>query len=133
MNVRAGGGISLTSYRDPSPARSLTSFDKAGQVLRDFCESGGDIEKYIISTVAAIEPVLTPRSEGDRAAEAYFSKITPEDLQRERDEILGTDAAQLEAFSKVLDSVCEAAGVCVVGGRNVIDACGSALDKVEAV
>ena len=133
MNVRAGGGVSLTSYRDPSPARSLTSFDKAGQVLRDFCESKGDIEKYIISTIAAIEPVLTPRSEGDRAAEAYFSKITPADLQRERSEILGTTFEQLEGFSRVLDEICSAAGVCVVGGKNVIDACGSALDKVEAV
>ena len=131
MTARANGDVSLTSYRDPSPSRSLVSFDKAGEVLRDFSENGGDVEKYIISTVAAIEPVLTPRAEGERAAELYFAGIGSDYLQKERNEILGTTNAQLYAFGKILDDICKASGICIVGGKNVIDACD--LDTVEAI
>lgn len=131
MTVRANGDSSLTSYRDPSPARSLGSFDNAAQALRDFCQNGGDVEKYIISTISDTEPVLTPRGEGERAAELYFAGISGEDLQRERSEILNTTVEKLAEFSKKLDEICETSGICVVGGKNVIDAC--ELDTVESV
>lgn len=127
------GDVSLTTYRDPSPSRSLDSFDKAGQALRDFCENGGNVEQYIISTIAAIEPLMTPSSEGERAVGMYFSGLTDEALQRERDEILATTPEQLMAFSEILDEICARSGVCVVGGRNTLDACGDKLDAVEAL
>lgn len=133
LRANAGGDVNLTTYRDPSPSRSLHSFDKAGQALRDFCGNNGDIEKYIISTIAAVEPLLTPKTEGEVAVGMYFTGITNDDLQRERDEILGTTSEQLEAFSRVLDEVCAKSGICVVGGKNTLDACGNALDCVEAL
>ncbi len=133
LRANANGDISLTTYRDPSPSRSLDSFDKAGAALRDFCAADGDIEKYIISTVAAGEPLLTPRAEGERAVGMYFAGITNDDLQREREEILGTTAVQLEAFSHALDQVCADSGVCVVGGKMTLDVCGDKLESVEAL
>lgn len=133
LRAPANGEISLTTFRDPSPARSLGSFHQAGQALRDFCAGGNEIEKYIISTIAAVEPLLTPKTEGERAVEMYFEGISNDDLQQERDEILGTTAEKLTEFSHVLDEVCEKAGVCVIGGKNTLDACGEMLESVEAL
>ncbi len=133
MGAPAGGQISLTTYRDPSPARSLEIFDGAGQALRDFCESGSDLEKYIISTVAATEPVLSAQAEGERAAALYFAGRTHEDMQRERREILGTTGDRLMEFSRQLDEICAVSGVCVIGGKNTLDACGDKLDSVETL
>ena len=133
MRAPSNGEVTLTTYRDPSPSRSLGSFDKAGKALRDFCKGGNDIEKYIISTIAAVEPLLTPKTEGERAVEMYFSGISNDDLQRERDEILGTTAEKLEEFSRVLDEVCANSGICVIGGKNTLDACGDFLDVVESL
>lgn len=131
MSAPADGDISLTSYRDPSPARSLGSFKEAGKVLREFCESGESADKYIISTIANIEPFMTPRTQGEQAAFRYLSQRTPEDIARERKEILGTSKDDLKAFSEELDRVFDASNSCVIGGKNVIDACG--LEKVEAL
>lgn len=133
MNSRLGGDVSLSSYRDPSPRRSIDTFGKTGQVLRDFCANGGSLEKYIISTVAAIEPVMTPRTEGDRAVDNYLLGRTAEDIRRERREILGTTADELIKFSHLLDEIISKAGVCVVGGKAAVDACSDVLEKVETV
>ena len=133
VRTTTGGDVTLTTYRDPSPAGSLVSFDKCGQALRDFCENNGNVEQYIISTIGAVEPLLTPAAEGERAVAMYFTGLTNDDLQRERDEILSTTPAQLTAFSRVLDEVCAASGVCVIGGKLPLDACGETLETVEAL
>ncbi|MBQ1412559.1 MAG: hypothetical protein IIY93_05145, partial [Clostridia bacterium] len=79
------------------------------------------------------EPLLTPAAEGERAVAMYFTGLTNDDLQRERDEILSTTSAQLTAFSRVLDEVCAASGVCVIGGKLPLDACGDTLETIEAL
>lgn len=133
MTMRIGGDVSMTSYRDPSPSRSLETFGSTADVLREFCASKGDLEKYIIGTVSAIEPVMTPQSTGDRAMEYRLVGRTEEDIRRERREILGTTYADIEAFSHILDTVLDGAGTCVVGGKAALDACGDKLDKVESI
>ena len=133
MSIRASGDVIFTTYRDPSPDRSASRIDGSGEALRRFCESGESLDKYIISTIAASEPVQTPRVEGLRAANYYFSNVTNEDLIRERREILETDREQLTAFSHMLDRVCEEAHLCVVGGPHVLEACGDLLKETEAV
>ena len=130
LSVRPDGNVGLTSYRDPSPAGTLDIFGRTGQVLRDACAGGGSLDKYIVSTVSDLEPVLTPRTAGTRAAALYLNGQQPEDLQQERREILHTTPEQLLAFAEALDAVNAADRVCVIGGRAVLDAC-QGLDSVE--
>ena len=60
----------------------------------------------------------------------YFSGRSNDDRIRERHEILHTTREQLMDFSHTLDAVCKTSGVCVIGGRDVIDAC-TELETVE--
>lgn len=131
LSARASGDVSFTSYRDPSPAATLETFRSSPQALRDVC-AAGSIEKYIIGTVAATEPVLSPWSEGLRAMNLYLSGQSGEDLARLRREILATTPAQLTAFADVLDAVCGEKRMCVVGGKAVMDACRE-LEHIESL
>ena len=131
LGIRPDGDVRLTTYRDPTPARSLVSFAGAGQALRDFCAGDNDLEGLIISAIAAGEPIVSASQAGARGASLYFCGRTEADRQRSRTEMLRTTAEQLEAFSHVLDRACQQAGVCVVGGREVLDACADALDTIE--
>lgn len=131
MNIPVDGDVMFTSYRDPNPGRSLDSFKASARVLREFCGSDEPVDKYIISTVANNEPLLTPRSEGELAVRRYLSGRTDEDVAKERREILGTSKNDLKAVADILDGVFDTAATCVIGGKNVLDACG--LDKVEAI
>ena len=131
LTVRPMGDVGFTSFRDPSPARTLDTFAQAGQSLRDVC-ARGDIDKYIISTIASTEPVLSPLLEGLRAANLWLNGQSGEDLARQRREILRTTPETLSAFGRVLDAACAAGHTCVIGGRAVVDACQS-LDTVEPI
>lgn len=133
MSARASGDVVFTTYRDPSPARSVESIRQCGEALRRFCASEASLDKYIISTIAQTEPVITPRQEGLRAANLYFSNITNEDLARDRREILAATKEQLLAFSEALDRVCENASLCIVGGSHVLSASDDLLEETEAI
>ena len=131
LSVRPMGDVAFSSYRDPSPAGTLNTFASCGQALRQVC-AGGDIDKYIISTVASTEPVLSPWAEGARAANLYLSGRTGEDLDRQRSQILHTTPESLAAFGETLEAVCAAGHVCVIGGKDAVDAC-AGLDSVESI
>ena len=133
LSVRQDGDLRITTYRDPSPARSLGSFEKAGQALRDFCAGEGELDGFIISTIASSEPVISSSQAASRGAALYFSGRTYADRQRNRLEMLHTSREDLERFSRELDELLQSAGVCVVGGKAAIDACGEMLDTVEAL
>ena len=133
LSVRPNGDLRFTTYRDPSPARSLLSFDGAGAALREFCAGDGELDGYIISTIAAGEPVVTPLQAAVRGALLYFSGRTYADRQRARYEMLHTSREDLIEFSHTLDRIAANSGVCVIGGKAVIDACGDGLDTVESV
>ena len=131
LALRVDGDARLTTYRDPSPARSLLSFDGAGAALREFCDSGEPLDGFIISSMAANDPIITPAQAGIRGGVFYFSGRTNDDRIRERHEILHTTREQLVEFSHTLDAVCQTSGICVIGGKDVLDACASQLDTVE--
>ena len=132
LTVRTDGDVAFSSYRDPSPAKTLDTFDRSGESLRRVCGSGESLDKYIISTVAATEPLLTPRLEGLQGAGLWLSGQSGADLQREREQILSTTAEQLAAYSRTLDGVCAQERVCVIAGKALLDAC-AGLDSVESI
>ncbi len=129
LAVRPMGDVGFTSYRDPSPGKTLDTFTKAAQSLRDTA-AGGDITKYIISTISSTELVLSPSMEGLRAANMWLNGQSNEDLARQRREILHTTPGKLTAFADTLDAVCAQDRICVIGGKAVLDAC-EGLDSVE--
>ncbi len=132
-NLRIGedGSVSFSSFRDPGCGRSLDTFTGAGAALRSFCDSGEQPDKYIISTIGDMDPLLTPRMEGTMAAAMYFSGRTQADRQQARSEVLHTTVEELRTFSRELDALCGASTVCVVGGDAALDACGDKITSRE--
>lgn len=125
------GDIVFTTFRDPNPLNSLASFDEAGNALRSLSESGESLERYIISTIATTEPLLSTRQKGIRAAKDYFNGITDEMRQKMRSEILHTSKEELAWIADVLDSICKNAGVCVIAGKSILSASGKEFTRIE--
>ena len=110
------------SYRDPTPARSLTMYRGAADFLREFVASGERIDKFVISTIAETEPLMSPRDEGAIADGRWFSGTTEEDLRRQRAQILATDSEKLLAWCPVLEHMAGGA-VAVVAHEEALKAC----------
>ena len=131
LTVSGNGDVAFTSFRDPNAANSLEIFDKAGAALRAICESNEPLDRDIVSTIASIEPLLSVRQKGIRAAQDYLGSVTWERICRERSEILCTTKEDLMRVIYVLNQVCEKGGVCVIGGKSSLDAVSTILEQQE--
>ncbi len=111
------------SFRDPTPARSLTMYRGAADFLREFVNSGERIDKFVISTISDTEPLMSPRDEGARADSQWLTGQTEQDLRRQRAEILATDGGKLLAWCEALEHMANSGAVCVVAHDEALKAC----------
>lgn len=123
LNTNETGRMVTYSYRDPSPARTLGINRSMSKGLRDFVAGDERIDKYIISTVGESEPPLGSENQILVSDENLLCGITPEDLCRERTEMLSTTKDALLKWCGVLDQMAKDGGVCVVGHDGAIAAC----------
>ena len=118
------------SYRDPSPAKSLAANGGISDYIRQFCESGEPIDKFIISTVSDEDPLRSPRDEGLLADGLWVSGKTREELAAERRQMLSVTRESLLESCKVWDTFAEKGAVCVVAAENQLADC-DGLDVLE--
>lgn len=123
LNTSETGRMVTYSYRDPSPARTLGINRSMSKGLRDFVAGDERIDKYIISTVGESEPPLGSENQILVSDENLLCGITPEDLCRERAEMLSTTKDALLTWYGVLDQMAKDGGVCVIGHDGAIAAC----------
>ncbi len=116
-------GAVAYSYRDPTPARSLTMYREAAKFLREFVASGERIDKFVISTIADTEPLMSPRDEGALADSRWFAGRTEADLRKQRAQILATDGEKLLGWCSALEHMAQTGAVCVVAHEEALKAC----------
>jgi len=111
------GNMFMVSYRDPNLAETLKVYDEMHEFLRDFSIAEREMTKYIIGTVSRLDSPLTPFMKGERAIENYLRKITPEDLQKEREQILRTTQEDIRELSGMMLEVIKRKSYCVLGSE----------------
>ena len=74
--------------------------------------------------------MLSTSAKGSVSDTDYFSGRTYEDRLRVRREILATDAETLVRHAKALEAIAEQGAICVVGGKDKLDACEGSLSTV---
>lgn len=121
--VGRDGSIMCYSYRDPSPARSLQVYDALSDFICDFCENGEDLDKFIISAVAATEPLRTPAAQGAAADELRFSGVTDEERILMRRQMLSANRESLTNWCSLFEEMAKDGTVCVVGHEDALKEC----------
>ena len=102
MSVAPNGTLFCYSYRDPSPASSLSVYDGCAGFLENFASEKDNFDKYIISTIADASPLQTPKAEGDAADTLYITGVSYETRKKRREEMLATDKDDLLRFTAAL-------------------------------
>lgn len=111
------GTMYFCSYRDPNLKETLRVYDDAAGFFRRFKATRREIEKYIIGTISKLDHPLTPSMKGEIAAERFIRHISHSDVQKAREEVLGT---QLKHIRDYADMISEAMGknlYCVLGNE----------------
>ena len=127
---RNSGNCGFYTYRDPSPHRSVEIFKQSPSYLKDLAASDEDIDGFIIGALGDSDPLMTPKVTALMALGAHLRHDTTEARQKHRSELLGTTKDDLLKISEWLEAAIDNSGVCIVGGRDKLDACGDIIDSI---
>jgi Zn-dependent M16 (insulinase) family peptidase len=115
------GKITLSSYRDPKLRETNDVYEGLPEYLRSFDAKERDMVRYIIGAISNIDAPKTPRAKGSSAYNAYMSKISYEDIQQHRDELLATTAEDIRDLAKSFETALANSAICVIGNRAKIE------------
>ena len=117
------GNLASYSYRDPTPARTLTADSGAAEFLRNFAANGEDLDPYIISALNDLNPLIGARDRGVLADSLYMSGYTFEMKETLRRQILNTTPDDLLRCAEWLEAFSREGAVCVVAHQDALAAC----------
>jgi Zn-dependent M16 (insulinase) family peptidase len=111
------GDAYFTSYRDPNLGDTNQIYERIPEYVSNFTAEERDITKYIIGTFSSLDAPLTPQSMGKRSLSMYLAGISEEELQTERDEVLGVTIEAIREQNKLIRAVLDAGNICVIGNE----------------
>ncbi len=133
MNLRVKGGAYgcmsgfkrngesyFVSYRDPHLKNTLQVYQGIPDYLRNFQADEREMTKYIIGTISVLDVPRTPKMAGSLSTSAWFSGITLEDLQKEREQILDAQPEDIRKLADLIEAVLANANLCVIGGQEAV-------------
>ncbi len=114
FSVDRSGNLFLYSYRDPTPVKTLSVCGGFAAYLKEISACGEELDKYIISSLNELNPLLSSKDLGIQADARLFAGITREDSEKIRQEILRATPEDLAACDGWLDEFARESAVCVV-------------------
>ncbi len=115
------GSVSFYSYRDPSPSASLATYASAGDYLREICDEGVDLVRFIIGAIGEYDLLTTPRSLAAIATRNYLSGWTEEDEAALYRDMLDTSYDDLRRAADMLDDLMRDPAVAVAAEKSMLD------------
>lgn len=116
---RDGSGY-FVSYRDPHLKQTIETFEQAADFVRSFDADERTMTQYIIGAISGIDTPLSPSGYGRYSLAGYMTGTTYEQIQRERDQILGTQKEDIRALGDYIDRIMSGHYLCVVGSESSI-------------
>ena len=111
----------FVTYRDPNLAESYKVYDEAADYVANFDADDRDMKKYIIGTISNKDVPRTPQMQGSISKTAYFSNVTEDMLQKERNQILGAQKEDIQKLAALVEAVLSDDQICVVGSETAIE------------
>jgi hypothetical protein len=130
---KQSGLMAFLSYRDPNLLATLDVYDGSADFLRRADLSDLELTRNIIGAISNFDPYQLPDAKGYTSLTRYLMGESDESLQRTRDEILGTTAADFRSFAEVLAAAKERSRVVVMGSSEAISAANQARNDWLAV
>ena len=112
------GNMFTYSFRDPTPVKSLNADFGAAAFMREFSENSESLDKYIISSLNELNPLLSAKEKGALADARYLSGYTEEDAERIRQEVLHTTYDDLEKCETWLKKFVSEGATCIVASQD---------------
>lgn len=126
-------GASFYSYRDPNLRETNTAYENVLDYLETFEADEREMTKNILGTMSNVDFPLSPQAEGTRSFSAYIMHRTEADIQRVRDEILGTTAEDIRKAKEMMKAVLANEIICTVGSAAKVEECKDMFMEVKTL
>ena len=114
------GDMLFCSYRDPNLRSSVEAYDQMADYLAGFDVTDREMTKYVIGTLSRVDMPITPSTRGEKAMFRYFKGLTQEIIQKNRDALINTTAADIRALAPMIRAVMDDNCLCVMGGEQAL-------------
>ena len=112
----------FASYRDPQLKKSLQAYKELASWLKTVEFPERELNKYVIGTISGMDVPLTNTMRLDKAAVQYLKQLPDNLRQRIRNEVLQVTNADLQKLGQVVEDMLSDGLICVVGGKQPIEA-----------
>jgi hypothetical protein len=115
------GDAYFVSYRDPNLSATNEIYDGIPEYLEHFSADEREMTKYIIGTVSDMDTPLNPSAKGSRSMAAYLQKITSQDIQRERNQVIEATEKDIRNLKGMIEAVLSDGAFCAIGNEEKIN------------
>ena len=133
FGINRAGELYFASFRDPNLSKTLDAYNEAFEYVENLEVSRREMEKYIIGTISSKDVPLSTALKADAADTMYFNKTTQEDLQKERDEILGTTNESLRSTAAMIREAMDKNVLCVIGSEEAVRAAEEEFKEIKYI
>lgn len=119
-NFGKSGESYFVSYRDPNLEKTIEIYEKAADYIAGFEADERTMTQFIIGAVSELDTPLTPAQMGNYSLSGYMTHYTMERVQKDRDELLATDAATIRNLAAYIRAFMSDDCLCVVGNEQKI-------------
>ena len=130
-SFRRTGDTVFTSFRDPHVRRTREVFEKIPDYLASFRADEKTMTKYIIGTMSGIDQPMTPATFGLASMRAWMMRLSDEERQRSRSQILDAREEDVRSLAGAAQAVIRDGCFCVIGGEQAIGRAKDLFGTVE--
>lgn len=121
MIVSEAGELGFYTYRDPRLDESYQDFLRVPQFLRTYANDQVSINSAILATIGDMDLPLTAQQQVARGVTYFLQKLTPQDLQKFRDQVFALNVKDLKAYAQQIETGLKNAELSVVGYRPTLE------------
>lgn len=120
ISIGRSGDMATYSYRDPNLKNSVRVYDSIGTFVENLKVSDEDLKNFIIGSMNAFDPLLSPEQVGDINLSRFITGLTREDLEKSKKEALETSVEKLNSYGKIFDEAMKKNYLAAFGSESII-------------
>ena len=111
----------------------LTKMNQIPSYLKSLKLSNDEFEKLIIGTMGTLDSPRSEDQKGFTAYNRYRTKVTQEDIQTVRDQILAAKLSDIIDLSEMTQDFVDKGAICVIGSQPAIDKNKAIFNQVNPI
>ena len=123
----------FVTYRDPHLRGSIETFEGAADYVRGFDCDERTMTKYVIGAVSGMDRPMTPSMLGRYSKSCRLMGLTAEDLQRDRDQVLGCTQEDIRSLADYIDAFMSDGVLVTIGSAAKLEQAADLFGSVEAL